>query len=56
MEQLKRLLQENEKIWFEISGSEKAEFLQFAKSLGCRWTNGDEIRPETDHCLSLIHI
>lgn len=50
MEQLKKILQENEKIWFEISESEKSEFLQFAKNLGCLWTNGDEIRPEIDHC------
>jgi hypothetical protein len=50
MELLKNLLQENEKIWFEITESEKREFLRFAQSQGCLWTNGQEIFPETDDC------
>lgn len=46
-------------VWFTINDMEKdgREFLQWAKELGCRWSNGEEIDPTngTDFHTLAIH-
>lgn len=50
MKKLKELLKRDYHIWFDISEEEKERFLQFAKDNGCKWMNGDEIKPGKDNC------
>ena len=55
MENLEKLLKENEQIWFKVDDDQKKDFLRWAKLNNCSW--GDrEIVPEKDCCGNLMGI
>ena len=43
MQNYKEVCGNEKEIWFEIRANEYKKFLNWAKSLGCVWINGDEI-------------
>ncbi|MBE5738928.1 MAG: hypothetical protein E7354_04300 [Clostridiales bacterium] len=56
MKNLKELIKNDERVWFEIEDSHKKQFLLFAKDNNCTWMNGDEILPTENNCGNLMGI
>lgn len=50
MEDLKKLLSGKDRVWFYVQDEDGVAFLQWAKDNGCKWMNGDEIKPDQDNC------
>lgn len=46
---IKKLLKDNESVWFSILPEDKEKFLRLAKDEGFIWLNGNEIQP-SDGC------
>ena len=46
---IKKLLKDNESVWFSILPEDKEKFLRLAKYEGFIWLNGNEIEP-SDGC------
>ena len=43
MQNFKDVCGSNKSVWFEIQPNESKKFLKWAKDLGCKWINGEEI-------------
>ena len=46
MQNYKNLCGNDQMVWLEIQPKDEKKFLKWAKSLGCVWSNGDEINPK----------
>ena len=46
MQNYKILCGNNQMVWLEIQPKDEKKFLMWAKSLGCVWSNGEEINPQ----------
>lgn len=46
MKNYKNVCGNKNKVWFEIKPNEAEMFLKWAKDLGCKWSNGNEIHPD----------
>ena len=54
MQNFKDVCGNYDEAWFEMEPAENKKFLEWAKNLGCVWSNGDEINPtEKTNCIYL---